>query len=106
VGASTLLMTLYYNKNWEPGYNHFVGNEGSCDAAGYGIRNIGDKFDGSANDQLASFKVYGNCDVVGLYEHEHYNLFTNGRQQFYRASKSDIGSYMWKRTTSLVVYDG
>jgi hypothetical protein len=88
VSDETLLMIGYEDAD----YNTTTGD------SFYGIRNIGDDW----NDKLSSFRTYGNCEEVNLFEHERYNLFQDGRRGFYVGDTSYVG-FMNDLTTSIHV---
>jgi hypothetical protein len=101
VSDETLLMIGYedadYNTTTGDSFGWY-GSAGPCDLEGYGIRNIGDDW----NDKLSSFRTYGNCEEVNLFEHERYNLFQDGRRGFYVGDTSYVG-FMNDLTTSIHV---
>ncbi len=58
------LATLYTDVGYQ-GYRYtFCGNFGTCDKAGYGFRDMG----GFVNNALSSFKVYGGCKYMTIYD--------------------------------------
>lgn len=58
--AATLLMTWYKDLWYEGESTKVYGQDGPCDANGYGISNVGA---GAAhwNDSISSYKVFNNC---------------------------------------------
>ncbi|TWD81674.1 hypothetical protein FB561_2794 [Kribbella amoyensis] len=101
--ATTLLMSMCININYGGGCTNWRGTAGTCDAAGYGVKDIGAKW-GALDDNISSLKLYGACNQAGLYENTNYNFRQPGREQFYGGNTPYVGAYMNDRATSVVVY--
>lgn len=61
--TTVLLMTWYKDANFSGSSTTINGCCGPCDAAGYGIQNVGSSW----NDVISSFKSFNNCNRVRGY---------------------------------------
>src|SRR5882757_8306616 len=62
--AGTLLMTWYLEPGYRGDSTDIRSAEGPCDAAGYGVSDIGGYLGRNWNDAISSFRTYRNCVVV------------------------------------------
>src|SRR5882757_6364630 len=62
--AGTLLMTWYLDPEYGGDSPDVRSPEGTCDAVGHGVSDIGGFLGRHWNDAIASFRTYGDCAVV------------------------------------------
>jgi len=62
--SGTLLMTWYLDPEYGGDSTDVRSPEGTCDAVGHGVSDIGGFLGRHWNDAIASFRTYGDCAVV------------------------------------------
>lgn len=64
---SVLLVNLYEHADFGGFWEDIRGDDGPCDAAGYGIPNF------TLGGALSSYRAFGTCNNVRLYSEQYYN---------------------------------
>jgi hypothetical protein len=70
--AGTLLMSWYRDADYDGDTVDLRSTEGPCDAAGYGVSDIGEYLGWAWNDSVSSFRTFGNCTVVQSFANNNY----------------------------------
>jgi hypothetical protein len=86
------LMTWYSAEEYLGSWSQIWGNDGTCDRAGYGLRNMG-----TWNDRVRSYRLHGACSSSVIFEDSDHG----GRYAFRRGDVADLGERWHRRISSM-----